>query len=52
MAAEVFFTDMRASSRLNLLDKLIRLFQRAGLGRRSIRRILWPLNSMWESRAI
>jgi uncharacterized Fe-S center protein len=31
VAAEVFFTDMRASSRLNLLDKLIRLFRRAGL---------------------
>lgn len=32
MAAEVFFTDMRASSSLNLLDKLARLFHRAGLG--------------------
>lgn len=32
MAAEVFFTDMRARQGLNMLDKLERLFDAAGLG--------------------
>ena len=31
MPAEVFFTDLRAKSGNNLLDKVDRLFDRAGL---------------------